>query len=138
MWCGHCSALLSVTLRPALVHESSDVLGYIDSTNCRAVDCTAALLLASCLECFNTLRLPPFVRNRRLERTCNGVTCHAKVAFKAARLQLEEVTPPKQEGNAESKEEDPLEKDLAAFRNKVTQVAYSIKNDEICIRNDES
>ena len=96
MWCGHCSALLSVTLRPALVHESSDVLGYIDTTNCRAVDCTAALLLATCLECFSTLRLPPFVRNRRLERTCEGATCHTKVAFKAARLQLEELTPPKQ------------------------------------------
>ena len=40
LWCGHCSALLSVTLRPALVHEGSDVLGYLDTTNCRAVDCT--------------------------------------------------------------------------------------------------
>ena len=40
LWCGHCSALLSVTLRPALVHEGSDVLGYLDTVNCRAVDCT--------------------------------------------------------------------------------------------------
>ena len=40
LWCGHCSALLSVTLRPALVHEGSDVLGYLDTINCRAVDCT--------------------------------------------------------------------------------------------------
>eukprot|EP01045_Picozoa_sp_COSAG04_P034521 COSAG04_NODE_7594_length_1101_cov_1.591816_1_plen_120_part_10 len=40
LWCGHCSALLSVTLRPALVHDGSDVLGYLDTINCRAVDCT--------------------------------------------------------------------------------------------------
>ena len=30
-------------------------------------------------ECDDTLRLPPFVRNRRLERNCGS--CHAKVAL---------------------------------------------------------
>ena len=79
----------------------------------------AALLLATCFECDDTLRLPPFVRNRRLERNCGS--CHAKVAFKASRLQLEEHSAPRREGVKEQKEEDPMERDLAAFRQRVTQ-----------------
>jgi hypothetical protein len=83
-WCGHCSALLSVTLRPTLVHAANDVLGHLDCTNCRAVDCTGALLLATCFECFETLRLPPFLRNRRLERNCGGANCHVSLQLRHA------------------------------------------------------
>ena len=40
---------------------------------------------------------------------------------RAVRLQLEEHSAPRREGVKEQKEEDPMERDLAAFRQRVTQ-----------------
>ena len=90
-WCSNCATLLSIELRPALLHAGADALGYLDCINCRVVDTTACLLLATCFDCFTSQRLPPFVRNQTLEKNCEG--CHSKLACKIGALNLRELTP---------------------------------------------
>jgi hypothetical protein len=123
LWCSNCASLLSLELRPALMHSENGALGYLDCVNCRVVDTTAALLLATCFECFASCRLPPFVANRTLEKTCEQ--CHNKLACRLPALTLTELTPAATVGRDREEEVDPIERDLQAFRRRVPERAIT-------------
>jgi len=77
--CAKCAQILSIGLRPCLVHAESWALCYLDSSTCIVSDVLSVSLRASCLECLDDLETQPAVRAARREAACRH--CHKKVAF---------------------------------------------------------
>ena len=84
-WCAKCSLLLTVALRPALLHATAggDVIGYIDSTNARVAGLQDSSLLATCLDCGAVATFDSVVPPCMLEATCRSCYLRLRVAAKA-------------------------------------------------------
>ena len=77
--CRKCSLIMALGLRPCLMHESSDILGYVDSTTAAVTDILSVSLRTTCLACLAEVDTPPALRAARREATCRA--CHRKVAI---------------------------------------------------------
>jgi len=91
-WCEGCSGLISVRLRPTLVHQSSMRLCYVDCVRCNIVDVLPSVLMTTCEVCdAENVHKQEFVRNRVVHGTCTQ--CHSKYAFGAEAIRIVQVTP---------------------------------------------
>jgi hypothetical protein len=78
-WCGSCSLLLSLYLRPTLIHEGSRCVGYVDASHATVTGLADASLFATCLECGGVAEVPHFAPPQAVELTC-------RVCFSRMRL----------------------------------------------------
>jgi uncharacterized CHY-type Zn-finger protein len=70
-WCPRCSLLLTLRLRPTLLHEGSAVLGYVDVAHCTVAGVHALGLLATCLECGQVAEKPHYTPPATWEASCH-------------------------------------------------------------------
>ncbi|CAE8666133.1 unnamed protein product [Polarella glacialis] len=92
-WCEGCSGLLSVRLRPTLLHRgaSSPRLCYVDCVRCAVTDVLPSVLMSVCENCnAANVHKQEFVRNRVMDGVCFG--CHTKYAFGAESIRIDQVT----------------------------------------------
>eukprot|EP00419_Tripos_fusus_P063970 CAMPEP_0172926256 /NCGR_PEP_ID=MMETSP1075-20121228/215270_1 /TAXON_ID=2916 /ORGANISM="Ceratium fusus, Strain PA161109" /LENGTH=680 /DNA_ID=CAMNT_0013787293 /DNA_START=9 /DNA_END=2051 /DNA_ORIENTATION=+ len=91
-WCEGCSGIISVRLRPTLVHQCSTRLCYLDCVRCNVVDVLPSVLMTTCEYCdAENIHKQEFVRNRVIHGTCTK--CHSKYAFGAEAIKIEQITP---------------------------------------------
>lgn len=91
--CGRCSQVQSAHFRPALLHQFSSVLGYLDLDGCHAFDlvlqdCQA---MVSCMGCSKQTRLEGLVTGQRVDGWCQA--CHAKYTLSADCVKLTQLAP---------------------------------------------
>mmetsp|Transcript_2554 Transcript_2554/g.7579 ORF Transcript_2554/g.7579 Transcript_2554/m.7579 type:complete len:715 (+) Transcript_2554:108-2252(+) len=91
-WCEGCASLLSVRLRPTLVHSASSRLCYVDCVQCIVTDVLPSVLMSVCVNCnADNVHKQEFTRNRILEGSC--FKCHARYVFGAEAIRVEQITP---------------------------------------------
>jgi len=92
LWCEGCSGLISVRLRPTLLHQFSSVLCYVDCVRCNVADVLPSVLTSVCENCdaYNVHK-QEFTRNRTIAGTC--FSCHSKYGFGAESIRIEQITP---------------------------------------------
>jgi len=91
--CGKCNLGHLVNFRPALVHQFSSVLGYLDLDGCQACDlvlpdCQA---LVSCLGCSKQTRLEGLVSGQMIDGWCQA--CNAKFKLGTDSVKLTQLMP---------------------------------------------
>eukprot|EP00439_Symbiodinium_sp_Y106_P013330 s5932_g1.t3 len=92
LWCEGCSGLIAARLRPTLLHPASSRLCYVDCVRCRVTDVLPSVLMSACDKCHaENVHKNEFVRNRGIDGTC--FECHAKYAFRAESIRIDEITP---------------------------------------------
>eukprot|EP00930_Biecheleria_cincta_P083719 TRINITY_DN73231_c0_g1_i1.p1 TRINITY_DN73231_c0_g1~~TRINITY_DN73231_c0_g1_i1.p1 ORF type:complete len:692 (+),score=150.75 TRINITY_DN73231_c0_g1_i1:77-2152(+) len=113
-WCEGCSGLIAVRLRPTLLHVASTRLGYVDCTRCIVTDVLPSVLMSTCDACSaENVHKHEFVRNRVISGSC--FQCHAKYAFGAESIRIEQVTPcesgpgPRQAKGSTDASDDPMD-----------------------------
>lgn len=89
-WCPRCSALHDVALRPVFAHTQSNVLAYIDTSNCAVVDVLPSEVVATCLGCGSEALMDKLTPGRRSEMTC--FACHVKLVMQMKRYVVGNVT----------------------------------------------
>lgn len=91
-WCEGCSGLISVHLRPTLLHAESSRLCYVDCVRCVVTDMLPSVLMSTCEACdAPNVHKQEFLRNRMVHGTC--FECHSKYVFGAESIKIEQVTP---------------------------------------------
>jgi len=93
LWCTDCGHVLTVTLRPCLLHAANHRLAYVDTDLCAVSDVLPTSTLYSvCAECGEGhVMANPLVSRRRLESTCPD--CHARSWVQFDRFEVTHVTP---------------------------------------------
>lgn len=90
-WCEKCLGLISVQLRPTLLHQSSNRLCYVDCVRCSVTDVLPSVLASVCEKCDAVnVHKQEFIRNRVIAGSC--FSCHAKYGFGAESIKIEQVT----------------------------------------------
>mmetsp|Transcript_91844 Transcript_91844/g.295204 ORF Transcript_91844/g.295204 Transcript_91844/m.295204 type:complete len:367 (-) Transcript_91844:27-1127(-) len=91
-WCEGCSGLIGVGLRPTLLHGASSKLCYLDCVRCSVTDVLPSVLMSVCEGCdAANVHKQEFIRNRLVSGACHA--CHAKYAFGADSIRIEQITP---------------------------------------------
>lgn len=91
-WCEGCSGLVAVHLRPTLLHAANPRLCYVDCVRCTVTDVLPSVLMSVCESCgAENVHKQEFIRNRVNSGGC--LKCHAKYAFGAEAIRIEQVTP---------------------------------------------
>jgi uncharacterized CHY-type Zn-finger protein len=91
LWCEQCASLLSASLRPSLLTDSSShVLGHVDTSGCQLSDVPRLSCLMSCGRCDAELLLPELQRGRTVQSGCRS--CHAPLSMKAGNIVLERLS----------------------------------------------
>ncbi|XP_031556561.1 uncharacterized protein C18H10.09-like [Actinia tenebrosa] len=90
--CDKCSNVLRITFRPAIIHQYSSTLGYLDLEGWHPFDLimTEMQLTAGCLACSSetSIKGPHYGTN---QVWCGK--CHQKLAFKVESTRFFELTP---------------------------------------------
>jgi len=90
-WCEGCSGLISVHLRPTLIHQYSKSLCYVDCVRCSVTDVLPSILMSVCEACdAECVHKQEFQRNRMVHGEC--FKCHSKYVFGAESIRIEEIT----------------------------------------------
>lgn len=80
--CRKCSANLTVTYRPELMHVNSVKGGYLDVENCSVSELLPSTFQPTCSECSTTFPSPPgMVAARGDNKFDNCRSCHMKMTF---------------------------------------------------------
>lgn len=91
-WCEGCSGLVAVRLRPTLLHRANSRLCYVDCVRCSVTDVLPSVLMSVCETCdAANVHKAEFHRNKIVNGDC--ISCHAKYAFRAESIRIEQVTP---------------------------------------------
>eukprot|EP00927_Polykrikos_kofoidii_P018486 TRINITY_DN18575_c1_g1_i2.p1 TRINITY_DN18575_c1_g1~~TRINITY_DN18575_c1_g1_i2.p1 ORF type:complete len:709 (-),score=163.15 TRINITY_DN18575_c1_g1_i2:256-2382(-) len=91
-WCDGCAELLSIRLRPTLLHRASSRLCYVDCVRCNVVDMLPSVLTTVCEGCDAiNVHKSEFTRNKLIHGTCT--TCHEKFTFGAESIRIDQITP---------------------------------------------
>lgn len=80
--CSKCSATLTVSYRPELMHINSVKAGYLDVENCTVTDLLPSTFQPTCSECSTTFPSPPGIIAARTDsKFTNCRSCHMKMTF---------------------------------------------------------
>lgn len=91
-WCEGCSGLISVRLRPTLLHSASNRLCYVDCVACTVQDVLPSVMMSVCEACdAQNVHKQEFKRNQVIYGSC--FECHGKYAFGAESIRIEMVSP---------------------------------------------
>lgn len=96
-WCPKCSLLLSLSLRPTLLHEGDPTVGYVDCPSGHAIPTTinAMRLLCTCLECGALAEVPRLnpPTHRTWESSCRACFTRLRVDARAVDVAAASVAP---------------------------------------------
>lgn len=97
-WCPKCSLLLSLALRPTLLHEGDPTVGYIDCPSGHAVPTTVNTmrLLCTCLECGALAEVPRLSppTHRTWESSCRSCFTRLRLDARTVDVAAASVAPP--------------------------------------------
>lgn len=91
--CQKCSAMLTISYRADIMHNSSSKAGYLDTENCTVIDLLPSTFQPTCSECSAAFPSPPGVTAVRGDyqlTVCRS--CHAKMSFKVPEVKFLRVS----------------------------------------------
>eukprot|EP01130_Rhizamoeba_saxonica_P017888 TRINITY_DN879_c0_g2_i1.p1 TRINITY_DN879_c0_g2~~TRINITY_DN879_c0_g2_i1.p1 ORF type:complete len:542 (-),score=120.48 TRINITY_DN879_c0_g2_i1:132-1757(-) len=87
--CSKCFLIHSVTFRPEILHQDSNILGYVDKENCSVVEALPSLYYLTCDNCLNKTQVKNISYDSVHHVNCE--TCFAKMEVNIERIEFSRV-----------------------------------------------
>jgi len=115
LWCVKCAAMLSASLRPAMLHAHNAILGHVDTAGCTVKDVPKMSLLLLC-HCGGEVLIEEVVRGRRHRDSCRS--CHAQLVTYLTNVSLHRLAGATGGAARADDDEDEMEQLLKKMRKK--------------------